>query len=223
MPILWDADEIAQLKPALKNVLWMGGGTDAGKTTTAKLLGEKYDLPVYLGDFDGKHHWENVDPDTQPAMHTWITRDSEQRWLKITVEELIDITLGIIHERLPLLIEDLTKLSKDSKVIVEWYGFSPNMIVPLLAHPNQAVWMFPSPEFKQASITRRNKTQYHRDTTNPEKAWANHLERDLRMSQLAQNQAIEHQQAIIINDGHLTPEKLLIKIEDHFGDLLTTP
>lgn len=222
MHMIWDADELGKLQTALKQVLWIGGGTDAGKTTTAKLLGEKYQLPVYHGDLTGAYHWNSINADTQPSMDKWINWGAEQRWVDISVNGLVDITLRIITERLPRLVDDLIQLSQGSKVIVEWYGFFPDMLVPLLTYTNQAIWMFPSPQFKQDSITRRNKTQYHTDTSDPEKAWENHLERDLRMSRLIQKQAIDHQQAILINDRAMSQQRVFSKTEEHFADLLPT-
>ncbi|MEO1286629.1 MAG: hypothetical protein AAFV93_02585 [Chloroflexota bacterium] len=76
---IWQSDEIETLKPKLEHILWIGGATDAGKTTTARLLGEKLKLPVYHGDQTVKQHWAELSPDKQPAMYKFSSMTMDDR------------------------------------------------------------------------------------------------------------------------------------------------
>jgi 2-phosphoglycerate kinase len=209
-----------ELKSALSHILWIGGATDSGKTTTAALLAEKYDFTVYHGDKTWREHWARVQVTQQPAMHLWDKMTMDERWLARTVEDLTEQTRQIMIEHLQFMIDDFLKMPKESKIIAEWFGFLPDCIVPLLTSPHQALWMIPNKDFKQASLEKRDKANFHRDTANPAKAWENHLARDLKLAEIMQEQAEEHQMHIIINDGNHSPEAVLALAERHFAPLL---
>ena len=216
----WHPDDLSVWQMTLKNILWIGGATDAGKTTTAAMLAEKHDLPVYHGDKHWREHWSHIIPQKQPAMCKWDAMTMDERWVNRSVEDLLQHTLEITRERLPFIFADLQKLSADSIVIAEWFGFLPDAIMPLLTNPAKALWMFPTPEFKQAAVEKRGKAHFHDDTANPAKAWDNHLKRDLHLADLARKQAGKHNATVLINDGTQSLESILINVEAQFSSFL---
>jgi hypothetical protein len=69
------------LGPRLPHVLWIGGATDAGKTSVAQALAGRHRLQAYhYGRYERVEppgHWSRVDPAHHPTMDAWIgkTRD----------------------------------------------------------------------------------------------------------------------------------------------------
>lgn len=216
MPLIWSAEEAQQLKQALSHVLWIGGATDAGKTTTAAMLAEKYGFQVYHGDKHWRENWSHVTAQGHPAMYAWDKMNMDERWVSLSIEGLTELTLQIMVERLPLMADDLIAMPSESMIVAEWYGFLPSYIMPLLSNRHQALWMLPNNTFKQASIQRRQKSAFHLDTSNPQKAWNNHLQRDLKIAKIIQQQAECYGARIIVNDGIRNPSEVLAQVEAHF-------
>jgi hypothetical protein len=65
-------------------------------------------------------------------------------------------------------------------VIVEGFRVLPHLVKPILPALNHAVWLLPSPEFRQSTIERRggSTSGFLAKTSNPERALQNLLERD---------------------------------------------
>jgi hypothetical protein len=64
-------------------------------------------------------------------------------------------------------------------VIVEGFRLLPHLVNPLLAVPDHAIWLLPTPEFRRAALEGRGSLwQIAGETSNPEKALRNLLERD---------------------------------------------
>lgn len=217
----WTRDEIATLKEELSHVLWIGGATDAGKTTLATHLGDKYGLQVYHGDKQGERHWSLISSDEQPAMYDWGKRSHDERWVEPSVEQLTQQTLQIMEERIPFIIDDLRGMPSDIGIIVDWFGLLPKYIVPLQSHKQQALWLFPNEDFKQYSIQKRDKPNSHHNTSNPEKAWKNHLKRDLQLALYVKEQAQGLDANILVNDGQ-SVEDMLSKAEAIFEPFMLT-
>jgi len=218
---LWNEKQLPALKKSLSHVLWIGGATDAGKTTTAALLAEKYKVQVYHGDQHWRENWSNITPKNQPAMTLWDKMSMDERWLHRSVESLTQQTLQIMTERFPFIVDDLLAIPQETSVVAEWFGFMPEYIAPLLSQPGQALWIFPDEKFKKMSTDKRGKHNFHQDTSNPENAWQNHLQRDLTLAAQSQHQAAARGLKIIINDAIKTRENILEEVESHFAVFLS--
>lgn len=216
MDISCQFEDGAALKEALKNILWIGGATDSGKTTTAALFGERYGLPVYHGDQHWRENWAKLTPQEQPAMHRWDNMTMDERWVRRTVEDLAHHTFQIMTERLPFIFEDCAAMATSGRVIVEWFGLLPNCIAPLLTHPHQAVWLIGSEKFRLESINQRGKSGFHQDTADPEKAWDNHYRRDVLIAETLQQQAEALGLGVMVNEGHLSPQEMMVQVAEHF-------
>jgi hypothetical protein len=204
----------------LKNVLWIGGATDAGKTTVADMLAEKHNLAVYHGDKRWRSHWTNITPEEQPAMFAWDKMNMDERWVNPSVQALTELTLQIMHERWPLIIKDLNLMSHQPIIVAEWFGLLPKLVAPLLENIDQALWIFPTDTFKDASIKRRGKSEFHMNTSNPEKAWDNHLKRDLKLAEIIKRQTEVHRVHSIVNNGTYNMQEMLTRVEAYFGSYL---
>jgi hypothetical protein len=79
-----------------------------------------------------------------------------------------------------MIIEDLLRLPANLRVIVEGFRVLPSLVKPVLPAADHAVWLLPSPEFRQATIERRggSTSGFLAKTSNPQRALQNLLERD---------------------------------------------
>ena len=58
-----------------------------------------------------------------------------------------------------MIVDDVLCLSREPGVIVEGFRFLPHLAKPLLAVQRHAVWLLPTPEFRQAVIDSRGGPQ----------------------------------------------------------------
>jgi hypothetical protein len=69
-----------------------------------------------------------------------------------------------------MVIDELLALPTTPGIVAEGFGFTPELLVPILTHPRQAVWLILTPAFKVTSIACRNKPAWRTETSNPERA-----------------------------------------------------
>lgn len=79
----------------LRHVLWIGGGTRAGKTTLSRILAGKYDLRLYNLD---RHHVREHCLRAGPAMRWWDERTIDERWIAPTGAELLERSVAAWEE-----------------------------------------------------------------------------------------------------------------------------
>jgi hypothetical protein len=129
----------------------------------------------------GKHGRAN--PDDAPLFNAFVAMDMDQRWVNRSPEEMLATFHGFQGERFDLIVEDLLALNEDRPILAEGFRLLPRLVSPLLVHPNQAVWLLPSPQFRQAALHSRGSTwEIPKKTSNPERALANLMERDARFT-----------------------------------------
>jgi hypothetical protein len=96
-----------------------------------------------------------------------------------------DIPL-VSGEGFHLIIEDLLCLPREQGVIVEGFRLLPRLIKPLLSLPGHAIWLLPTPAFRQAVIESRGGADsgFLSRTTDPKRALHNLLERDRMFTEI---------------------------------------
>jgi hypothetical protein len=79
-----------------------------------------------------------------------------------------------------LIIEDLLRLPTSRPIIAEGFRLLPRLVKPLLSAKHHAVWLLPTPEFREAAIAQRGgwRSGFLAKTSDPERAYQNLLERD---------------------------------------------
>lgn len=216
------------LKRALAHVLWIGGPPDAGKTTIAQVLGDRHGLQVYHFDRREMDHIRRADPARHPALHA-LGKDlqvlgerawQEGYWVRRPVAEQARGAIASWTERVGLAVEDLLALPADRPIVAEGPGFIPEALLPLLASPRQAIWLVPSEAFKRESHARRGKSAWRATTSDPERAYRNHVERDLLMAEHYRRQARALGVPLIEVDGSRSVEAVVAEVEAHFAPRL---
>lgn len=169
----------AELQERLRHVYWIGGGSGAGKSTIARRLADLYGLRVYGTDDAMRDHDRRSNPDDVPFLSRFKAMDMDERWLNRPPNVMLETFHWFRGEAFSLIVDDLLATPSSTKVLVEGFRLLPYLVKPLLAESAQAVWLLPSPAFRQAAFDSRGTTwDIPNKTSDPERTRRNLLERD---------------------------------------------
>ncbi|MFI5630038.1 hypothetical protein ACIA8E_11770 [Streptomyces sp. NPDC051664] len=174
------AADAAALRAELRHVYWIGGGTGAGKSTIARRLADRHSWRLYATDDVMGDHAGRTTPEDAPFLHKFIAMSMDERWVNRSPETMLETFHWFRGEGFGLIVEDLLRLPREPCVVVEGFRLLPHLVNPLLAVPGHAVWLLPTPEFRQAAIRRRETPGegFTWRTSDPDKANRNLAERD---------------------------------------------
>lgn len=203
-------------RQTLSHVLWIGGATDSGKTTLAQILAGKHGLQVYHYDREDARQITTLAQSSE-VYRAFLASTLDERWVQPEPEELYRFVLQSFQDRFSLVLEDLLALPREPKILVEGFGLTPDLVVPLLHSRCQAIWLVPSDDFKWASMQRRGKPSFRNQVSNPERATRNLFERDRLIAEHVKEGARRHDLSLIEVDGSVSLEEMAARIEQHFG------
>jgi hypothetical protein len=207
------------LKESLSHVHWIGGPPDSGKTSVADVIAERYGLQVYHFDRHEMAHFSKATADEQPAL--WAAHPdrmtTEERWLGSSPEQMAADTIACWSERFLMALDDLRAMPPAPAIVAEGPGFFPELVAPLLSDPQRAVVLVPAEPFKRRSAELRGKPGNRHETSDPERASANLLERDLLMTAHVRDSAASHKLRVIEVDGSEGVEAIADLVAAHFG------
>jgi 2-phosphoglycerate kinase len=208
----------AQLPARLRHVRWIGGGSGAGKTTIARQLAAVYGLHLYDTDAAMADHASRSTPADAPLLHAFIAMDMDERWANRSLEMMFQTFPWFAGEGFELIIEDLLALPEEPPILVEGFRLLPRLVAPLLSHPDQAVWLIPTPDFRRAAFDSRGSTwEIPRKTSNPEQALSNLLARDQLFTDAVAREASALQLCVIEVDGEVSVDELTMRAAHHLG------
>jgi len=161
----------------LQHVYWIGGGSGAGKSTIAQRIAVRHGLRVYATDDVMADHARRSSAADCPLLHRFMEMDMDERWVNRSPQTMLDTFHWFRGEGFNFIIEDLLNLPREPRIIVEGLRLLPHLVKPLLSEQTRAVWLLPTPDFRQRVIERRSGS-FLAKTSNPEKALHNLLERD---------------------------------------------
>ncbi|WP_107122795.1 hypothetical protein [Streptomyces caeruleatus] len=164
----------------LRHVYWIGGGSGAGKSTIARRLADRYGWRLYATDDVMGEHARRTTPQEAPFLHRFMAMDMDERWVNRSPRTMLDTFHWYHGEGFGLIVEDLLRLPREPCVVVEGFRLLPHLVKPLLAVPEHAVWLLPTPEFRQNVFRSRAAAGegFVRKTSDPAKATRNLAERD---------------------------------------------
>jgi 2-phosphoglycerate kinase len=167
------------LRWRLRHVYWIGGAPGAGKSTTARRLAERYSLALYATDDVMQDHASRSTAADSPYLKRFKAMDMDERWLNRSPETMFETFHWFRGEGFPLIVEDLLAFPDGTPVIAEGFRLLPHLVVPMLAEANHAVWLLPTPAFREAALESRGSLwEIPNKTSNPERARLNLIERD---------------------------------------------
>jgi hypothetical protein len=218
MPI--DTPSQQDLKERLAHVLWIGGGTDAGKTSLARLFAARHGVHIYHFD-QASPSWEGatISEETYPHSHRWQKMTEEQRWLR-PAEEQAQHVYQMWAEQYSHRLRDLLRLPIQKRIVAEGYGFLPSLVAHLVESKRQAIWLVPTEDFKgktfKARVLEGAKGSYRHRIRNPDKALKLHRERDMLIGERIREEATARNLRLLTIDGNNSLEEVFTMVEDHF-------
>lgn len=103
----------------------------------------------------------------------------DDRWVHPDPAQMLDWFVEASQERISLVVEDLARLPRSPLVVVEGPQVLPSFVAPLIDSPDQTLFLIAKPDAQRARLMARGgKTE----TSDPERALANSVERDLLIS-----------------------------------------
>jgi 2-phosphoglycerate kinase len=210
----------ARLRDQLNRVYWLGGGSCAGKSTVARQLADRYGLYLYATDDRMAEHARRTKPQDSPLLHEFIAMNMDDRWVNRSPAIMLETFHWFRGEGFQMIIDDLLLTPENVRVIVEGFRLLPHLVKPILSTPSHAVWLLPSPEFRESRVEqRRGRTwDFLAKTSDPERALQNLLKRD-RMFTDRLRRETKHLGLRTIEVHHETDEDHLVRSVSEIFDL----
>jgi 2-phosphoglycerate kinase len=206
------------LHARLRHVYWIGGGSGAGKSTIAGRIAARHGLRLYATDDMMSDHARRSTPGDSPFLAEFAAMDMDERWVNRSPETMLETFHWYRGESFSLIVEDLLRLPSEPPVIVEGFRLLPHLVKPLLAVPDHAVWLLPTPEFRRAALDSRGSLwQIAGRTSNPEKALRNLLERDRMFTRRLHDETKRLGLRVIEVDTTVTEADLAEQVTEAFG------
>lgn len=201
----------AALRARLRHVYWIGGGSGAGKSTSARDLATRHGLRVYSTDDAMRDHAGRGTPDDSPWLRRFAAMSMDERWVNRSPETMLETFHWFRGEGFRFIIDDLLELPADTPVIVEGFRLLPHLVGPLLAERNRGVWLLPTPGFRRTAFDRRG-WEIPGRTSDPERAARNLLERDRLFTERLRQEATRLGLPVIDVDTAMSEEDLVDRV-----------
>ena len=207
------------LQEQLKHVYWIGGGSGAGKSTIARRVAAQHGLHVYPTDDVMIDHARRSSREDCPSLHEFMAMDMDERWVNRSAKTMLDTFHWFRGEGFSLIIEDVLRLPREPGVVVEGFRLLPRLVEPLLSVHDRAVWLLPTPEFRQAVVQSRGGSAWRflAKTTDPERAMRNLLERDRMFTDLLRDETARLGLCAIEVETTTSEDELAKRVTDVFG------
>ena len=203
----------------MDDVYWIGGGSCAGKSTIARRIAAQHGLRVYATDDVMADHARRSSRDECPLLHEFIAMDMDERWVNRDPKTMLDTFHWFRGEGFNLIVEDVLSLPRERGVVVEGFRLLPHLIKSLLSQSNHAVWLLPTPDFRQAVIKTRGGSAWGflAKTSDPERALRNLLERDRMFTETLREETSRLGLTTIEGDTTMTEDDLVERVTNLFG------
>ncbi|MEU4745067.1 hypothetical protein AB0G02_32045 [Actinosynnema sp. NPDC023658] len=210
-------EDAERLRARLRHVRWLGGGSGSGKSTTARRLAG-HGLHLYATDDVMADHAGRCTPEDAPYLRGFAEMDMDERWVNRSPDAMLDTFHWFQGEGFHLIVEDLLRLPESPGVIVEGFRLLPRLVRPYLTEPAQAVWLLPTPAFREAAFASRGTLwDIPRRTSAPEKALRNLLDRDRMFTDRLRAEAGGLGLPVIEVDPTVTEDDLTERVTQAFG------
>ena len=145
--------------------------------------------------------------------------DMDQRWVNRSPETMLETFHWFQGEGFDFIVDDLLRLPREPRVIVEGFRLLPHLVKDFLAGNNRAFWLLPTRDFRQAVVESRGGSSWAflAKTNNPDKALHNLLERDRMFTDILRDETTRLNLHAIEVDPTTTEDDLVKRVTDLFG------
>jgi 2-phosphoglycerate kinase len=207
------------LQEQLRHVYWIGGGSCAGKSTIARRIAAEHGLQLYATDDVMADHARRSTPEDCPLLHEFMAMDMDHRWVNRSPTDMLETFHWFRGEGFSMIIADILRLPREPGIIVDGFRLLPHLVKPFLSVRSHAVWLLPTPEFRQAVVDSRGGLHWGfiGKTSNPERALGNLLERDAMFTDHLNEDAQRLGLNTIAVDSTMTIYELAGRVADALG------
>lgn len=207
------------MREQLRHVYWIGGGSGAGKSTVARRIAARHGLHLYATDDVMAEHARRSTREDSPLLYRFLAMGMDERWVNRPPGTMLETFHWFQGEGFRLIVEDLLRLPREPGVIAEGFRLLPRLVEPLLSAPARAVWLLPSPAFRQAVVGSRGGSAWGflAKTTDPERALRNLLERDRMFTDILREEAARLGLPAVEVDATMTEDDLAERVTEVFG------
>jgi 2-phosphoglycerate kinase len=197
-------------------VFWLGGSPCAGKTSISEILAKRFGLDVYHVDEAFDLHLQHIDDARHPALMKWRQSSWNQRWMQ-PIDDLVQDVIGCYREHFDLFYEDILKMARDNNLLVEGSALLPRKVASVSLQRERSIWLIPSAEFQREHYSERDWAGgIMAQCDEPEVAFHNWMERDVRFARWVETEANALNFAILRVDGKRTLEETAASVAAHF-------
>jgi hypothetical protein len=208
----------AGLRAQLRDVYWIGGGSGSGKSTIARRVSAQHGLRLYATDDVMADHSSRTRPESSPFLARFVAMDMNERWVSRSPETMLETFHWFRGEGFAMIVDDLLGLPKRPPTIAEGFRLLPHLVKPLLGVPSHAVWLLPTPDFRQAAFESRGSALAIAGRTDePERALRNLLERDRMFTNRLYEETKDLDLRAIEVDTSVTEDDLAEQVTEAFG------
>ena len=209
----------AAFRERLRHVYWIGGAPAAGKSTIARRIAARHGLRVYATDDAMADHARRSTSDHAPLLHRFMAMDMDERWVRRPPRTMLETFHWFEGEGFDLIVEDLLRLPPGPGVIAEGFRLLPRLVAPLLSEPARAVWLLPTPGFRQAVVERRGGSAWGflARTSDPDRALRNLLERDRMFADVLREETARLGLPAIDVGAAIAEDDLVRRVTELFG------
>lgn len=206
-------------QPTAAHIRWIGGGSASGKSTVATVLAMRHGLSVYSSDDTMSEHARLTDHESAPGLHRFLSQTMDERWLGRSPEEMADDFHWFRGEAFECIIDDLSAFGDPgATVIAEGFRLLPRLVAPLLASPRHAVWLLPTPDFREWALDARGSMwSIAGRTADPQQALADLLARDALFTDRLRHEVTRLGLRMMVVDGNQSSEQIADRVEEWFG------
>jgi hypothetical protein len=195
------SDQAQVLRDELAHIYWIGGSPCAGKSSLAEILAARYELYLYQADEAYVRHEKIVTQENYPIFYKLAHSSCEEVWMR-PVEQQADEEILLYREEFPLILEELLALPKSQPVLAEGAALLPECVIPLVKRWQQAIWIVPTAEFQLTHYERRAwAKEVVKTCTNPEQAFHNWMQRDMRFAAFIEQEALQRGMPVLSVNG----------------------
>ncbi|GAA2611083.1 hypothetical protein [Streptomyces sp. LARHCF252] len=203
----------------MRHVYWIGGGSGAGKSTIARRLADRHGWRLYPTDDVMRDHARRTTAEEAPLLHEFMAMDMDERWVNRSPDTMLETFHWFRGEAFGLIVEDLLRMPRETGVVVEGFRLLPHLVQPLLTAPGHAVWLLPTPDFRDAAFRSRATPGggFTARTSDPERADRNIAVRDDLFTRRLREETARLRLPTITVDLTMSEDELAERVSELFG------
>lgn len=203
--------EWADTRAALGHVMWLLGGSRAGKSTVRKMLVEEFGFASYDGDAGVFKHMEFCTKEESPALWTGqrlLEKNQFWEWLlAMNSKDMADGWHDAGREDFEYVVSDLLAMPADTKIVADIFAPHIDGIVRV-AKPQNLVVMLASDTFQREMIIETGRVEGEQ--------LENYIEGQRLFSKCVRSEAERLNLSVLETGGRLNIDEMYAAVCRHF-------